>query len=140
MTNNTISESYSLSVPFFDVDSMNIVWHGNYCKYLELARCKLLDKIGYNYKAMADSGFIFPIVDMQIKYIKPLVFEQAVTITATLAEWEYRLKINYIITDALTHEKLTKAHTTQATVDKETGLMRLECPSVFVDKIHHLMK
>ena len=140
LTNTTISESYSLDVPFFDVDSMNIVWHGNYCKYLELARCKLLDKIGYNYKAMAESGFMFPIVDMHIKYIKPLVFEQAVIITATLVEWEYRLKINYLITDATTQEKLTKAHTIQAAVDMETKLLRLECPTIFVDKIHQLMK
>ena len=49
-----ITEDYEFVVPFFDVDSMRIVWHGHYCKYLELARCKLLDKIGYNYKAMAE--------------------------------------------------------------------------------------
>jgi len=37
-----------LTVEFFDVDSMQIVWHGNYLKYMERARCALLDKIGYN--------------------------------------------------------------------------------------------
>ena len=33
-------------VPFFDVDSMHIVWHGHYVKYLEVARCALLDRLG----------------------------------------------------------------------------------------------
>jgi acyl-CoA thioesterase FadM len=33
----------------FDVDTMNVVWHGHYVKYLEVARCALLDKIGHNY-------------------------------------------------------------------------------------------
>ena len=28
-----------VTVPFFDVDSMNVVWHGHYVKYLEIARC-----------------------------------------------------------------------------------------------------
>ena len=29
-------------VPFFDVDTMHVVWHGHYIKYLEVARCALL--------------------------------------------------------------------------------------------------
>ncbi len=39
-------------MPFFDVDSMNVVWHGHYVKYLEVARCALLDQIGHNYNDM----------------------------------------------------------------------------------------
>lgn len=134
-----ISEDYPLTVPFFDVDSMNIVWHGHYCKYLELARCKLLDKIGYNYQAMAASGFGFPIVDMQIKYVKPLVFEQPIIIRATLAEWQYRLKINYLIIDGASREKLTKAYTVQAAVDMNSGELRLECPAEFIGKVNKLI-
>ncbi|MGE8385221.1 MAG: acyl-CoA thioesterase, partial [Pseudomonas putida] len=34
-------------VPFFDVDMMEVVWHGHYVKYLEVARCALLDKLGH---------------------------------------------------------------------------------------------
>jgi acyl-CoA thioester hydrolase len=134
-----VSEDYALTVPFFDIDSMNIVWHGHYCKYLELARCKLLDKIGYNYRDMAASGFLFPIVDMQIKYIKPLFFEQAIIINATLVEWEYRLKIKYLIRDANNHEKLTTAYTIQAAVDANTNSMRLNCPALFTQKVIHLL-
>lgn len=130
-----ISAQYDLIVPFFDVDSMNIVWHGNYCKYMELARCKLLDKIGYNYKAMAASGFAFPVVDLSIKYIKPLLFEQPVTIIATLEEWQYRLKISYRFTDTASGERLTKAHTVQATVDKSNGKLCLTCPSVLIESV-----
>ena len=135
----TISEDYLLTVPFFDVDSMNIVWHGHYCKYLELARCKLLDKIGYNYRDMAASGFSFPIIDMQIKYVKPLVFEQSLVITASLIEWQYRLKIAYLIRAADTGEKLTRAHTIQAAVDIQTRQMRLECPKMLMTKVNQLL-
>lgn len=140
MTIKNISERHTLVVPFFDVDSMNMVWHGNYCKYLELARCQLLDKIGYNYRAMAESGFAFPIVDVHIKYIKPLLFEQSIVITASLIEWQRRLKIHYLISDATTHEKLTTAHTIQAAVDMKTSMLRLECPDIFTHKVHQLLK
>ncbi|MBQ2464452.1 MAG: hypothetical protein II507_05635 [Treponema sp.] len=41
-----ISEEIVFNVEFYDVDSMRIVWHGNYVKYMEASRCALLNKIG----------------------------------------------------------------------------------------------
>ncbi len=134
-----ISERLPLNVPFFDVDSMNIVWHGHYCKYFELARCKLLDKIGYNYHHMAESGYAFPIIDLHSKYVKPIVFGQDIVITATLIEWEVRLKIHYRIEDAHSGEKLTTGHTVQAAVNVHTKAMQLECPAVFIERVQALL-
>lgn len=130
-----ISESYPLEVPFFDVDSLNIVWHGHYAKYLELARCKLLDKIGYNYKDMAVSGYSFPILDMHVKYVQPITFGQHINIVATIVEWQYRLKIKYEIFDQDSGQKLTKAHTIQAAVDLNTKALRIDSPKALTDKI-----
>lgn len=137
--NAVLSVDTAITVPFFDVDSMNIVWHGHYCKYLELARCNLLDKLGYSYTDMKASGFMFPIVDMQIKYIQPLVFEQQLVVTASLIEWEYRLKIHYVIRDTLTGAVLSKAHTVQAAVDAQTRLLRIGCPDQLLEKVKLLL-
>ena len=54
-----ISEETEVSAEFFDVDAMQVVWHGNYVKYLEIARCALLDKIGYGYKEMVKMVLLF---------------------------------------------------------------------------------
>lgn len=134
-----LSVDTAITVPFFDVDSMNIVWHGHYCKYLEVARCNLLDKLGYNYTDMKNSGFMFPIVDMQIKYIQPLVFEQRLLVRASLVEWEYRLKIHYVICDASTGAILSKAHTVQAAVDAQTKSLRIGCPDQLIEKVKLLL-
>lgn len=134
-----LSVDTAIRVPFFDVDSMNIVWHGHYCKYLEVARCNLLDKLGYNYTDMKNSGFMFPIVDMQIKYIQPLVFEQQLLVRASLVEWEYRLKIHYVICDASTGAILSKAHTVQAAVDAQTKSLRIGCPDQLIEKVKLLL-
>lgn len=134
-----ISETTALKVPFFDVDSLNIVWHGNYPKYFEIARCALLDKIGYNYEDMRRTGFSFPVVDMQIKYVKPLLFNQEILIKATLVEWDFRLKIKYLIEDSTSGERLTKGHTCQAAVDMKKMEMRLECPRHFIDKVEAML-
>ena len=45
-----------MQIPFHDVDSMGITWHGNYLRYFEIARCKLLDELGYNYRQMQASN------------------------------------------------------------------------------------
>ena len=112
-----ISAEVLIKAQFYDLDPMQIVWHGNYARFLEEARCALLDLIGYNYPEMAKSGFVWPVVDMRIKYIRPVRFAQTVRVTAILTEYENRLRIEYRITDTATDELLTKASTTQLAVD-----------------------
>lgn len=103
-------------VPFFDVDSYRVVWHGNYPKYLEIARCRLLQEAGCPYSAMEEMGVFFPVVELQVKYVKPLVFTQKIMIEAWFVEWKHRLKISYQMRDFESHEVLTKARTTQFAV------------------------
>jgi len=42
------SAEAEIQVQFFDLDPMQVVWHGHYVKYLEVARCALLNTIDYN--------------------------------------------------------------------------------------------
>lgn len=122
-------------VPFFDVDSMNVVWHGHYVKYLEVARCALLDLIGHNYNDMLVSGYAWPVIDLQLRYVRSAVFGQTLTVRASLVEWENRLKINYLISDAATGERLTRASSVQVAVDVASREMLLASPRVFVQAV-----
>lgn len=115
-------------VPFHDLDSVNVVWHGRYVKYLELARCELLDRINYSYTEMLASGYLWPVVDMRIKYISPLVWKQKIRVIAAIKEWEYRLKLDYRILDASTGETISKAYTIQVACDINTKEMLYETP------------
>lgn len=129
------SHSIELDVQFHDCDPMNIVWHGHYVKYFEVARCALLDSFGYGYQAMFDSGFAWPIVDMQLRYVRPARFGQTLRIQADLLEWEYRLKIAYVITDAATGERLTKGETSQVAVDMSNDDMCMGSPMIVAEKL-----
>ncbi|MFQ6372002.1 acyl-CoA thioesterase [Shewanella sp. YIC-542] len=126
-----LSASVTLEIPFFDVDSMGITWHGNYLRYFEIARCKLLEKIDYGYRQMLDSGYSWPIVDARVKYVKPTTFEQHIRVIAQLVEWEHRLKIDYLIEDAQSGERLTKGYTIQAAVEMHSKSLCLETPVAF---------
>ena len=131
----TISQDTLIKVPFFDVDSMNVAWHGHYLKYFEIARCNLLDSLGYNYQTMKETGFMFPIVEVNIKYLQPLIFNQEICVRAILSEWEFRLKISYEVYDHATTTLLTKAYTVQAAVDPQTKLLRIGCPDMLLEKV-----
>jgi acyl-CoA thioester hydrolase len=125
----------AITIPFHDVDSINAAWHGHYAKYFELARCELLDSFGYGYDAMRASGFMWPIIDLHVRYVKPLRFNQRIRVKATLREWENRLLIDYLVTDAESGVRLTKGRTSQVAVDMATGEMCFVSPAIVFEKL-----
>jgi len=124
-----------IQIPFHDVDMMMVAWHGHYVKYFEVARCDLLDKINYNYLEMLESGYAWPVIDMAVRYVKPARFGQWIVVEASLVEYEYRLKIDYLIRDKDTGQKLTKGHTIQVAVNVENQEMCLASPPILAQKI-----
>lgn len=130
-----LSATTELEVQFFDVDSMRVVWHGNYVKYLEVARCELLKLFDYNYLQMEASGYMWPIVDMRIKYVASAKLSEWITIEACLVEYQTRIKIDYIVRDKTTQKILTKAHTIQVAVEMSTGEMSFNTPQCLLDKL-----
>jgi len=129
-----------LAVEFYDVDSMQVVWHGNYLKYMERARCALLDKIGYNYREMIASGYAWPVVDVRLKYIKPLVFGQRVRVRATLVDYENRLKIGYLIYDPLAEGRIFEGHSVQMAVEVRTRESCLATPQAALERIERALR
>jgi acyl-CoA thioester hydrolase len=122
-------------VQFFDLDPMEIVWHGHYVKYLEIVRGVLLDSIDYNYAAMKASGYVWPVTDMHLRYIAPAAYGQRLRLRAEIVEWENRLKIAYLISNAVTGRRLSRATTTQVAVDVATQEMCFVSPAVLFEKL-----
>ena len=124
-----------LSPAFHDLDPMEVVWHGHYLKYLELARCALLQTFDYDYPQMRASGYLWPIVDLRTKYLRSARFGQRLRVRAELTEWEVRMRIDYLISDADSGEAITRAHTIQVAVDVATGEMCFATPEVFRQRL-----
>ncbi|MEY4720239.1 MAG: hypothetical protein RL563_2857 [Pseudomonadota bacterium] len=135
MTKYDRQVSVDIEIPFHDVDMMEVVWHGHYCKYVEIARCALLDTIDYNYPQMRDSGYAWPVIDLRLRYIKPARFGQTITVQAKLAEWEHRLKIDYLISDKANAARLTKGYSIQVAVAMPAMEMCFESPAVLFEKL-----
>lgn len=57
-----LSHEIEVTPAFYDIDPMEVVWHGHYVKFMELARGALLARLGYGYAEMRDSGFAWPAI------------------------------------------------------------------------------
>jgi acyl-CoA thioester hydrolase len=125
-----LSATIDVEVPFHDVDAMNVAWHGHYVKYLELARCELLRRFDYDYPQMQASGYLWPIVECHLKYVRPAHYSQKLRVEATLLEYENRIKIGYTIRDLNSGERMTKAYTTQVAVDARTRELQFISPAI----------
>jgi acyl-CoA thioester hydrolase len=134
-THPSLVHEIEVTPAFFDIDVMEIVWHGHYVKYLEMARCALLAKLNYDYPQMRESGYAWPIVDMRLKYVRPATYGRPLIVRAEIVEWENRLRINYLLRDKESGAKLTTAHSIQVAVNMATREMCFVCPPVLWERL-----
>lgn len=124
-----------LTPAFHDLDPMAVVWHGHYFKYFELARCALLQRFDYDYLQMHASGYVWPIVDTRVKYVRSAKLGQKLKVRAEIVEWENRLKIEYLIRDAASNHVLTRAHSIQVAVEIATGELCFVSPPILLERL-----
>ncbi len=85
LTGKTVSGETEIKVRFSEVDSMGIVWHGNYVKYLEDAREAFGKKYGISYMDIyKNHGFMIPLVKLDIDYKNQLFYEDEIIVKTTL--------------------------------------------------------
>lgn len=95
---NPNSYEVKLSVPFHDVDSMQIVWHGNYLKYFDIARFGLFNESGIDLsRYYEETNYLFPIIRTSTKYIYPLRHAEEFICRATIIKAYIKIVINFEI-------------------------------------------
>jgi acyl-CoA thioester hydrolase len=129
-----------VTIYFYDVDPMNVVWHGNYLRFFEKARSEVFDLLDYNYPQMKESGYVWPIVDFRIKYIRPLSLQQKIIVEAELVEYENRLKIDYRIFDEAGENLLTKATSVQVAVKDGNQELEFESPPALLERVERVIQ
>lgn len=117
------------TVPFCDADPMQVVWHGNYLKYFDAARDRLLCDAGIDlYGSYTTTGMAFPITRTQTKHLRPLRVRDQVECKAILVEYECRLVFDFELRNAVTGEMCVKGRTEQAAVRLSDWSLELRMP------------
>jgi acyl-CoA thioester hydrolase len=84
---------------------------------------------------MNASGYLWPVVDLHLKYVRPTYYGQRIKVRATLVEYENRLKVAYLIEDTVTGETLTKGHSIQVAVEAASGELQFVTPDILRSNI-----
>ncbi|MDR2842043.1 MAG: acyl-CoA thioesterase [Spirochaetaceae bacterium] len=134
-----ISAEVEFRVEFYDVDPMQVVWHGNYFKFFEAARRALLDKINYGYVEMQNSGWAFPVTKTSAKYIRSFKLGDVVLAKAILTEYETCLKMKYELYNKKTGDLYTKGESSQMAVNIEKQISYFACPDDLIKKVNALL-
>ena len=92
--------SYEIThkVPFYDLDPMQIVWHGNYFHYFEDARVALFAQQGVDlYEFYTRTQHLFPIIKTTTKHIYPLRNGDEFICKATVIEGKTKIVVDFEI-------------------------------------------
>lgn len=117
------------TVPFYDLDPMQIVWHGNYFNYFEDTRRALLDHLGVDlYKFFEKTKTIFPIIRTSTKHIYPLRYRDEFVCKATLVDARFKLVVDFEIRLAADDKICARGKTEQVAVLTPTMEILLRIP------------
>lgn len=127
-----LSNTTCTTVRFSEVDSMQVVWHGEYVRYFEDGREAFGRKYpGVGYMDFYANGYTAPIVDIQLQYISPLtVNEVAVIETHFIDTPAAKLCFEYIIHRQSDGALVARGSSVQVFVDRD-GNMCLNTPPFF---------
>lgn len=105
-----------VTVRYAETDMMGIVYHANYLPWFEVARTQLLREQGFPYRQLEADGYRIPVLDVAAKYLRPAVYDDTLTIIATMKEKPLlRLRIEYEVRRG--DELLATGHSSHAFCD-----------------------
>ncbi len=135
------SNVIELRVPFYHLDPLQVVWHGNYFKYFEEARFALFDKIGIDLHSYYEkTGIIFPITKTEVKHIRSLRNGDRFLCKASLRQGDYKIVIDFEIKLKDQNKVYTRGRSEQVAVMASSGEVSYKLPDDIRSALDRVMK
>ena len=129
------SHEIEIRVRYGEVDMMGYLYYGYYSFYYEQARVETMRSLGIPYKKMEELGFLLPVVDLQIHFIKPAYYDDIVRIKTLIKKMPMvRHYFHYEMYNQQ-NEIINEANTTLVYLDKETR-KPVGCPAFVRDLLN----
>lgn len=122
-------------VRYAETDMMGVVYHGSYLPWFEVGRTHLLKQHGVVYRQLETEGFFLPVLEVNVRYLRPARYDDTITIVTTLREKPVlRIRLDYEVRRG--DELLATGQTTHAFIDRNGRPVRP--PAVFAQKMDEL--
>lgn len=106
---------HRIRVRYAETDRMGVAHHGSYAAWFEEARTEWLRARGRTYRDMEDHGFLLQVVELVVRYKRPVTYDDEIDVTTRVGE--------------VTHATVTLEYEVHTTGGKlvATGATRLAC-------------
>ena len=113
-----------ITIRFSEVDSMAIVWHVNYVKYLEEGRESFGNRFGISYLDIYANKMMAPVVNMDISFKRQVKYGETIIVeTKYIDQKAAKLVFNYRIYRKENNELVATATTTQVFIDLDYEML-----------------
>jgi acyl-CoA thioester hydrolase len=120
---------HRVRVRFAETDAMGVVHHAAYLVYLEEARVEFLRSVGHPFARIREDRFELPVVEVAIRYRRPLLFDEEAQVHLNVASAEgAAFELGYLV--AVDSEPRATAVTVHAVVGP--GGRPVRCPEWLV--------
>ena len=121
-----------IKVRYHETDQMGIVHHSNYLKFFEFARIEWLEKLKMPYQEIERNKIILPVVNCELKFLKPLVFGDIFIVEVHCSKKPTSsIEFSYEIFNSR-GEKTTEGRTLLAFLNSDT-MKPVRCPKMISD-------
>ncbi|MEY8722276.1 acyl-CoA thioesterase [Bacteroides stercorirosoris] len=118
-----LTDRTTVKVRFSEIDSMQIVWHGEYVRYFEDGRESFGKRYGLGYMDIYGEGYMVPIVDLNCQFKQPLSFGEEVIIETRYISCEAaKIQFEYVLYRATDNNIVATGSTTQVFLNKDKEL------------------
>lgn len=84
-----------IRVRYGETDQMGYLYYGNYLLYYEVGRTEAIRNLGLSYKEMEENGITLPVIDCNIKYLRPAFYDDLITIITSVKELPQNTEIKF---------------------------------------------
>lgn len=128
-----LRHSTPFRVRYADTDKMGIVYNGNYLAFFETGRTELMRAYDMIYVNLESQGYLLPLVEAGVKYLKTATYDDLLTIEAVLKP-EYKPTLTFEYNIFLDETTIAKGFTKHCFADAKT-LKSRKPPAIFWDAI-----
>jgi acyl-CoA thioester hydrolase len=113
-----VSNEIHTRIRYGETDQMGFVYYGNYALFFEIGRTELMRKLGFPYRRLEDYNIQMPVLELNIKFLKPIFYDELIMIKTSVFEKPgIKIRFDYeVYTEK--NELATTGNTVLAFIDK----------------------
>lgn len=122
-----MSFTYERKINYYETDRMGVVHHSNYIRFMEEARCALLDNIEMPFALLEENGITIPVLGVSCDYKYHVTFGDVIKIRLVTKEYSgVRMTIGYEITEKETGKLILTGETKHCFTDRNLKPINLK--------------